>query len=178
MRVLAPAVGREVEQGRRGIGAAEGPVVAHVDPHAARAGLALGQHRDGGVVPVQAPRRPDVSLDEPEQRLQHARAGAHLVGQRGQAERHAFASVALGLAVQGDVLAELLEQHHGEQARARPAARHGVEGRRRLADALAGAAGEALAHGLDHRPAARLRTSVEKGPPIGVIGAEEGPPPR
>ncbi len=100
LRVLAPAVGREVEQGRRGIGAAEGTVVAHVDPHAARGGLALGQHRHRGVVAVQPSRRHDVGFDEPEQRLEHRRAGAHLIGQRRQAERHAFTGVALGLPVQ------------------------------------------------------------------------------
>ena len=80
LRVLAPPVGREVEQGGRGIGAAEGPVVAHVDPHAPRAGLALGQHRHCGVVAVQAPGRHDVGCDEPEQGIEGRRAGAHLVG--------------------------------------------------------------------------------------------------
>ena len=158
LRVFAPAVGREVEHGRRGIATAEGPVVAHVDPHAARAGLktdALSQHRHGGVIAMEPSRRHDVSLDQPEQRLQDPRAGAHLVGQRRQAEQHAFPGVALGLPVQRDVLAVFLEQHHGEQARPGPATRDGVEGCRRLSDALAGAAGEALAHGLDHGPLAR-----------------------
>ena len=100
LRVLAPSVGREVEQSRRGIGTAEGTVVAHVDPHASRGGLALGQHRYGGVVAVQAPSRHDMRFDEPEQRLQHRRAGAHLIGQRRQAEGHALTGIALGLAVQ------------------------------------------------------------------------------
>ncbi len=155
LRVLAPSVGREVEQSRRGIGTAEGTVVAHVDPHASRGGLALGQHRYGGVVAVQAPSRHDMRFDEPEQRLQHRRAGAHLIGQRRQAEGHALTGIALGLAVQRLVLAVLLEQHHGEQARAGPPARHGVEGRRHLGNVFAGAAGEALTHRLDHGPAPR-----------------------
>ena len=100
LRVLAAPVGREVEQGRRRIGAAEGTVVAHVDPNAPRGGFALGQHRNGGVVAVQAPRRHDVCLDQPKQGLEGRRAGAHLTGQRGQTERHALPGIALGLAVQ------------------------------------------------------------------------------
>ena len=77
---------------------------------------------------MQPSRRHDVGLDEPEQRLEHPGAGAHLIGQRRQAERHAFTGVALGLPVQWLVLPVLLEQHHGEQVRSRPAARDGVEG--------------------------------------------------
>ena len=55
--------------------------------------------------------------------VQHRAAGADLVGQRRQAERHAFPGVALGLAVERLMLAELLEQDHRQQARPGPAAR-------------------------------------------------------
>jgi hypothetical protein len=51
--------------------------------------------------------------------------------------------------------AVLLEQDHGEQAGSNPPARNDVEGSRRLGDRLAVAAGELLAHGLPHEPAAR-----------------------
>ena len=51
--------------------------------------------------------------------------------------------------------AVLLEQDHRQQAGADPAARDDVERRRRLGDRLAVAAGELLAHGLPHEPAAR-----------------------
>ena len=55
------------------------------------------------------------------------------------------------------MLAELLEHDHRQQARARPGARNDMERRRRLADLLAVAAGELLAHRLDHLPPARRR---------------------
>src|SRR3546814_12591000 len=53
------------------------------------------------------------------------------------------------------MLAELLEQQHGEEAWASPAARHDMERRWRLGDRLAIPAGELLAHGLDDLPLAR-----------------------
>ena len=58
----------------------------------------------------------DVGLQAVKQRHQHGRAGADLVGQRGQAEQHALAGIALGLAVERLMLAELLEQDHRQQA--------------------------------------------------------------
>ena len=78
-----------------------------------------------------------------------------LIGQRRQADRHAFPGIAFGLPVQRLVLAELLEQDHRQQARTGPAAGDDVERRRRLADLLAVAAGDLLAHVLDHLPLAR-----------------------
>ena len=53
------------------------------------------------------------------------------------------------------MLPVLLEQDHRQQARTGPAARDHMERRRRLADLLAVAAGELLAHVLDHLPLAR-----------------------
>ena len=87
-----------------------------------------------------------------EQRHERRGAGAHLVGERRQAERHAFAGIALRLAVQRLMLAKFLEHDHGEQAGAGPAARGNVERRRWLADALAIAASKFLPHRLDHLP--------------------------
>ena len=97
----------------------------------------------------------DMGLDPPDQRLQHRAAGADLVGQGGEAERHAFPGIAFGLAVQRLMLAELLEQDHRQEAGAGPAARDDMERRRRLADLLAVAARELLAHVLDHLPLPR-----------------------
>ena len=96
-----------------------------------------------------------MGLDQRVQRRERRGGGADLVGERREAELDALAAVALGLAVQRLVLAELLEQDHRQQARAGPAARRRVEGRRRLGDALAVAAGELLPHGLDHLPLPR-----------------------
>jgi hypothetical protein len=88
------------------------------------------------------------------QRPQRRAAGADLVGQGRQAQGHALAGIALGLAVERLMLAVLLEQDHCQQAGAGPAARHDVERRRRLIDALAVAARELLPHMLDHLPLA------------------------
>ena len=94
-------------------------------------------------------------LDQRMQRLQHRRAGADLVGQRRHAQIDALAGVALALPVQRLMLAELLEQDHGQQVRAGEAARRHMERRRRLGDRLAVPARELLAHRLDHLPLAR-----------------------
>ena len=88
-------------------------------------------------------------------RLQRRRAGADLVGQRRDAELDAFAPIALALPVQRLVLAELLEQDHGQQVRPGKAARRRMERRRRLGDRLAVPARELLPHGLDHLPLPR-----------------------
>jgi hypothetical protein len=70
------------------------------------------QDRNRGVVAVQSFGGKDMRLDPPDQRLQHGAAGAHLVGQGREAERHAFPGISLGLAVQRLMLPELLEQDH------------------------------------------------------------------
>jgi hypothetical protein len=93
-----------------------------------------------------------VGLEALEQRHQHRRAAADLVGQGRQADRHALLGVALGLPVERLMLAELLEQHHRQQAGSGPAPRDHVERRRRLADLLAVPAGELLPDVLDHLP--------------------------
>ena len=85
---------------------------------------------------------------------QHRAARPNLIGQRGETQRHALARVALGLAVERLMLAVLLEQDHRQQAGSRPASGHYMERRGRLADALAVAARELLAHVLDHLPLA------------------------
>ena len=75
----------------------------------------------------------DMPLDQRMQRLQGRRAGADLVRQRRHAQIDALPPVALALAVQRLMLAELLEQDHRQQIRAGKAARRHVERRRRLA---------------------------------------------
>ena len=72
---------------------------------------------------MQALGRHDMGLQPLQQGLQRGAAGADLVGQGRQADRHAFPRVALGLAVQRLMLTELLEQDHRQQAGAGPAAR-------------------------------------------------------
>ncbi len=69
--------------------------------------------------------------------------------------RLTFPGVTLGLPVERLVLAKFLEGDHWQQAGSRPATRDDVKRRWGLADALAVAAGELLAHVLDHLPAPR-----------------------
>src|SRR5829696_1474019 len=155
LRVRTGAVARRIVEGRRRRPAAKGPIVSDIGPNAPRHGLALGQDRHRGVVAVQALSRQDVSLDQPVQRSQGRRAGPDLIGARRDAEVDALPPIALALPVQGLMLSELLEQDGGQEVRPGKAARRDVEGCRRLRDRLAIAAAEALAHGLDHLPAAR-----------------------
>ena len=84
-----------------------------------------------------------------------ARAGADPVGQGRDVEVDAFASVGFALPVERLMLAELGVKDHRQQARPGPAARDGMERRRRLGDLLARPAGELLPHRLDHLPLAR-----------------------
>ena len=170
--LAAPVAGVAVERGGRGA-AAEGAVVADVDPEPAGVGLALRQHRHRGVVAVQPLGGEHVRGDPVVQRRERGGAGADLVGERREAEIDAFAGIALGLAVQRLVLAELLEEDRRQQVRPGPAARRRMERRRRLADPLAVPAGELLAHGLDHLPAAR--DHLER---LGDVLAELDDPPR
>ena len=154
-RMIARAVPGVMEQRRRWVRTAERAVVADIDPGPAGGGPALREHRYGGVVAMQARRCQDMGRDQVVQRLQRRGAGADLVGQRGQAEIDPFAGVAVALPVQRLMLAVLLEQDHGQQVRARPAPRQGMERCRGLGDLLAIPAGELLAHRLDHLPATR-----------------------
>ena len=97
----------------------------------------------------------NMALDQRVQRTQRRSAGAHLVGERRQAQVDPLAGVALALPVQRLMLAELFEQDHRQQARAGEAARGDMERRRRLGDRFALPAGEPLANRLDHLPLTR-----------------------
>ena len=161
--MLVPPVTRGVVERRRRRRAAEWPVVPHIGPDMPGDRLALGQDRHRGVVAMQPLGRQHMRLDQGVQRRQGGRAGAHLVGERRHAQIDAFAPVALALPVQRLVLGELLEQDHGQQVRPRKAARRHMERRRRLADRLAGPAGELLPHGLDHRKRRPQATCLSAG---------------
>ena len=94
-------------------------------------------------------------FDQRVQRAQRRGAGAHLVGQRRQAQLDALAGIALALPVQRLMLAELLEQDHRQKPRSGEAARRDMERRRRLHDRFALPTGEALPNRLDHLPLTR-----------------------
>ena len=86
----------------------------------------------------------DVGFDQQVKRHQRGGAGADLVGQGGKAQIHAFPSIAIPLAVERLMRAELLEQQHRQEAGAKEPAGRDMERRRRLGDLLAIPAGELL----------------------------------
>ena len=89
--MLAATVARIEEHRRRRIRAAERPVVAHIGPQPAGAGLALGQHRHGGVVGMDALGREDMCADHVDQRHQRCCRRADPVGERRYVEIDALA---------------------------------------------------------------------------------------
>ena len=99
LRVRAAAIARVVEHRRRRIGAAERLVVAHIGPTSGDGAFTRGQDWHGGVVAVQTLGGHDVGFDAPQQRREHRAACADGVGCGGERDRHAFAGVALDLAV-------------------------------------------------------------------------------
>ena len=96
-------------------------------------------------------------LDEATKGVERCADGAHRVGHGRERDRRALERIAVGLPVEGLVLAKLLERNHREQARTRPSPRDHMERRRRLADLLAVPARELLSHRLDHLPPPRCR---------------------
>ena len=134
---------------------AERSIIAYIGPDPPGIGLHLGQHGHGGVVAMKPGGGKDVRFNKQVERLQDSSAGADLIGERRQADLDTFMGVAVTLAVERLMLAELLEQDHCQQAGAEQPARRDVEWRRRLRDTLAGTAGKPFAHGLDDLPLAR-----------------------
>src|SRR5258708_19704596 len=103
---------------------------------------------------MQALGRHDMVFHKTSERIERRADRPHGVGHGRQRDRRAFQSVALGLAVQGLMLTELLEHDHGQEAGSPPSPRDDMERRRRLRDLFAVAAGVLLPLRLDHFPPA------------------------
>ena len=153
--MFASAVGRIEEQRRRWCGSSKRPVVSDIGPDPTCCRLAPGQHRHGGIVPVQPFGTHDMGGKPMVQGLEHGRGRTDLIGEGRQAQRNPFAAIALDLPVEWLMLPVLLEQHHRQQAWPGPAASDHMERCRWLADLLAVPAGDLLTHRLDDLPAAR-----------------------
>lgn len=138
LRVLARAVTGIIEHRRWCSRATERSIVADIDPTSGNIGLSCRQDRNRRVVAVQSLRRKRMGFDPFEEGSEYGTASADAVGHRRQAERQ--------------VLAELVEQDHRQEIGADPSTRDGMES---LADLFAIAAGELLAHRLDHLPLAQ-----------------------
>ena len=80
LRMFASSITRVVEHGRGRCSAAEGPVVAHIDPCPAGMGLALGQNRHRRVVAVQPLGGQHMGFEAVMERTKGAAAGTHLIG--------------------------------------------------------------------------------------------------
>ncbi len=152
--MLLPPVPRGVIKGGRRRGPAKGAIVSDVDPDAAGDRLGLRQDRYRRVVAEESFGRQNMGLDQRMQRLQRRGTGADLVGQRRDGKIDAFAGIALALPLEGLVLAELLEQDHGQKVGPGKAARRRMKRHRRLRDGFAAPAGEFLADRLDDFPTA------------------------
>ena len=63
---------------------------------------------------MQALGRHDAGFDKTQERIERRADRAHRVGHGRESDRYAFQGVALGLAVQRLMLAELLEHNHGQ----------------------------------------------------------------
>ena len=153
--MLAGAVARVEERRRRRVAPAERLIVAHIGPQSSRARLALRQHRHGGVVGMDAFGCEHMRVDRLDQRRQRRRHCADPVRQCRDVEIDPFARIGGALPVERQVQGVFEEQHLREQRRSGASARDRMRGRRRLRNRLAGAAGELLAHVLDHLPLAR-----------------------
>jgi len=117
--------------------------------------LAFGQDRHRRVVAMQTLGCQNMRLDQAIQRHGGEHPGPDLVGQRRDTQLNALAPEALALPIQGQMLAELVEQDRRQKRRPDEAAWRGMERRRRLRNRLAGAARELLAHRLDQLPPPR-----------------------
>jgi hypothetical protein len=93
--------------------------------------------------------------DQGVERGQHGRGSTDMIGHCRDVQVNAFPGVAFALAVERLMRPVLLEQDHRQQAGPDPGAGDDMIGCRWLGDLGAVAAGELLAYGLPHEPAAR-----------------------
>ena len=169
--VLAGAITGVIEHCCRRRRATERAVIADICPYPAGLGLAPRQNRHRGVIAMQALSRQHMGFDQAIERLQHADVGPDLIGQGRQAHLDTLTGEAFALPVERLMLAELLEQDHGQQARSGPAAGNRMERCRWLGDLLAFPAGEFLPHRLDYLPLARnaFQVSVMVSPSLASL---------
>jgi SAM-dependent methyltransferase len=153
--MLALAVARVVEHRRRRTRSPKRPIVPDVNPASPRVGLSLGQHRHGRIISMKPLGHHDIGFDQAKQRIKRRADRSHGICHSRQRNRHTFESITVCLAVQGLMLAELLEHDHGQQARTGPSSCDRMEWRWRLANLLTVAARELLPNRLDHFPLAR-----------------------
>jgi hypothetical protein len=104
---------RRVEEHRSGRRrAAEGAVVTDIGPNPPGPGLHLGQHRDRGVVAMNALGGKDVRLDQLVERRQRRRAGADMIGHGRHRQLDPLARIFLALPIERLMIGVLLDQHH------------------------------------------------------------------
>lgn len=98
--MLGGAIARVEEDRRRRIGAAEGLVVAHIGPQPPGARFALCEDRNGRLVAMHARAGENMIANEIVERPKQQGAAADLIGERRQAQIHAFMRIAHRLSIQ------------------------------------------------------------------------------
>ena len=149
------AISGEAEERRRWRAAIPGAVITDIGPETSLFRATPRQKRHCRIVAMQTVGGTNMGFDQGVDRLQGDSRVTDQVCQGGQAQFDAFTGKALCLPVQRLVLTIFLKDEHGDQAWPGPSTRDRMERGRRLADLLAGPAGELLTHGLDHLPAPR-----------------------
>ncbi len=151
-RPFALAVRRKEEDRRRRAGITRRPVVADIDPQPPGLGAATAgiEYRHRRVVGMDLGRGKDVGGQPLAQRLQQPSHPSDPVGERRAVKFDAGSGVDQGLPIQRQMIAELGDQHLGQQPWSRPAALDRQRRHRRLVNALAGPAGEARPDVADH----------------------------
>ena len=118
-RMLAPPVAGIMEDRCGRCRSAKRSIIPNIGPDPARIGLGLGQHWHCRIIAMQPLCGQDMRLDQQIERRQRSGAGADLIGQGRKAQFHALAGVAVTLAVERLMRAELLEQQHRQEAGAK-----------------------------------------------------------
>jgi hypothetical protein len=160
--VLALAVGRIAEQGRRWARTGERALVANVGPQPAGLGFARArrQYRHRGVVDVECVAGDDIGRQRVDQGLECCRRRADPAGQGRGFQADALAGEDFALPVERQVIVVLRDDDMRQQSRPGPAAGDRVVRRRRRDDRVAGPAGQLLAHVPDHLEAAGHNVTV------------------
>lgn len=144
----SPVSGVAAHEGRRPW-AAEGAIITHVIPDTGDLGLVFGKEGNRGVVGVEPLGGQHMGIVQQGDRPERGADGTDLIGERREAQGDPFRLQSVALAIERLMQSVFLEDEICEKVRTEHAPGRHVEGRRCLADLLALAARDLLAHGTD-----------------------------
>lgn len=119
--MFAGAVPGIVEHRRRRCRSAKWGIVPDICPDPTRVGLTGRQYRNRGIVAMDPFGSKCMGFDPPQQRVKDMATGPDRISRCRQADRHTFQRKAFDLAIEGNVLSELVAKDHRQKVRARPA---------------------------------------------------------